>query len=208
MFQQKGEINARETGWALRSLTALYTETGDEKWLQKCDWIVGHFVEWKEEFGAWLAPYTDHAVIRVPFMISVAVGSLMRYYRIQPQAVIKELIVSAMEDLLEDAQYADGLFYYKELPSLRHTSSTPIVLEALAYAWELTGDKKFLEGGLANLRAIIGRSNDRIGGRGKKLLIEDAVVTMGSGTKEFSQAHGPVAAYTKALETAGLLDRI
>ena len=36
-----GESNARETGWALRALTALYIETVEEKYRIKCDKIVG-----------------------------------------------------------------------------------------------------------------------------------------------------------------------
>jgi hypothetical protein len=204
-FQQKGEINARETGWALRSLVALYVETGDPKWLEKCDWIVGHFVEWKKEFGLWLSPYTSHSAIRVPFMISVAVNSLMRYYRVRPQEIIKEMIVVAMDDLLENARLPDGQFYYKELPSLRHVSVNTIGLEALSYAYELTGDKKYLEGGLPVFRTVIGGSG---GGRSKKQIIEDAVVVVGNGTKSFAQSYIPIAVFTRALETAGMLDRI
>jgi hypothetical protein len=204
-FQQKGEINARETGWALRSFTALYTETGDSKWLEKCDWIVGHFVEWKKEFGLWLSPYTSHTAIRVPFMISVAVNSLMRYYRIRPQGIIKDMIVAAMDDLLENARLPDGQFYYKELPGLRHVSVNTIGLEALSYAYELTGDRKYLEGGLPVFRAVIGASGR---GGGKKQIIEDAVIIMGSGTKPFAQSHIPIAVFAKALEAAGMLDRV
>jgi hypothetical protein len=209
LFQQKGEINARETGWALRSLTALYVETGDSKWLAKCDWIVGHFVEWKKEFGFWLSPYTSHSAIRVPFMISVAVGSLMRYYRVRPQEIIKEMIVSAMDDLLENARFPDGQFYYKELPSLKHVSVNSIVLEALAYAYELTGDKQYLEGGMVLFRTMLGIS----GGGGsnmssRKQIVEDAVIVMGGGTKSFAQSHVTFATFAKALETAGMLDRI
>ena len=37
MYAKPGEANARETGWALRALVALYVETGDDKWLAK--WI-------------------------------------------------------------------------------------------------------------------------------------------------------------------------
>jgi hypothetical protein len=210
-FQQKGEINARETGWALRSLTALYVETGDSGWLEKCDWIVGHFVEWKKEFGLWLSPYTSHSAIRVPFMISVAVNSLMRYYRVRPQGIIKEMITAAMDDLLENARLPDGQFYYKELPSLRHVSVNTIGLEALSYAYELTGDKKYLEGGLPVFRTVIGVSGGGSGNKpmsGKKQIIEDAVISMGNGTKPFAQSHIPIAVFTKALETAGMLDRI
>jgi hypothetical protein len=210
-FQQKGEINARETGWALRSLTALYIETGDSRWLEKCDWIVGHFVEWKKEFGLWLSPYTSHSAIRVPFMISVAVNSLMRYYRVRPQGIIKEMIIAAMDDLLENARLPDGQFYYKELPSLRHVSVNTIGLEALSYAYELTGDKKYLEGGLPVFRAVIGISGGGSGNKpmsSKKQVVEDAVIAMGNGTKSFAQSHIPIAVFTRAIETAGMLDRI
>jgi hypothetical protein len=212
MFQKKGEINARETGWALRSLTALYVETGDEKWLEKCEWILGHFVEWKKEFGLWLSPYTSHTAIRVPFMISVAAGSLMRYYRVRPSDTVKDLIISAMDDLLDNARLPDGLFFYKELPSLRHVSVNTIILEALSYAYELSGDKKYLEGGLPLFRVV---SGPRGGGPGsnrpfsiKKQIIEDAVVNMGEGTKLFAQSHIPLAVYSRALETAGLLGEV
>ena len=40
MYAKPGEANARETGWALRALVALYVETRDEKWLAKCEWII------------------------------------------------------------------------------------------------------------------------------------------------------------------------
>ena len=72
VFQKSGQANARETGWALRSLCALFKETNDSSWLEKCDWIVGHFHEWEDEYGLWLAPYTDNSAIRVVFMISIA----------------------------------------------------------------------------------------------------------------------------------------
>ncbi|NLZ81500.1 MAG: hypothetical protein GX913_06855, partial [Clostridiales bacterium] len=101
VFHQKGEINARETGWALRSLVALYKETYDGKWLKKCDWIIGHFEDWEKEYGHWLSPYTDNTLIRVPFMISIAVGSLMRYYRIDPQERLKDMIIRAVEDMIK-----------------------------------------------------------------------------------------------------------
>jgi hypothetical protein len=205
-FQRKGEISARETGWALRSLTALYVETNDAKWLERCEWIVGHFLEWRGEFGRWLSPYTSNTVIRVPFMISVAVNSLMRYYRVRPSDIIREMIIDAMDDLLENTRLPDGQFIYKELPSLRHTSGNTIVLEALAYAYELTGDKKYLEGGLDLFRSSL-RSGENSRG-GEKRIIEDAVVMMEGGTKPFAQSHVTLAVFGKALETAGLSDQL
>jgi hypothetical protein len=207
-FHQKGEISARETGWALRTFSALYTETGNEKWLERCEWIVGHFVEWQEEFGLWLSPYTDHAVIRVPFMISIAVSSLMRYYRIRPSQTIKSMILGAMTDLLENTRGPDGLFYYKELPSLQMTVNVTLTLEALAYAWEISGDKRFLRGGLALFHAALRGKDDKSRAEKGKRIIDDAVVSINEGTKRFAQSHVTIAVYVKALENAGMLDEI
>jgi hypothetical protein len=207
-FHQKGEISARETGWALRTFSALYVETGDGKWLEKCEWIVGHFVEWKEEFGLWLAPYTDHTVVRVPFMISIAVSSLMRYYRIRPSETIRSMILDAMKDLLENTRGEDGLFYYKELPSLQMAVNTSLPLEALAYAWELSGDKEYLRGGLELLRSVLDGKDDQSRTVESKQLIDDAVVSINEGTKRFAQSHVTVAVYLRALEAAGMLDEL
>jgi hypothetical protein len=198
MFQQTGEINARETGWAMRTLTALYIETNDEKWLEKCEWIVGHFEEWAEEFGGWFSPYTDNTAIRVPFMIAVAVGSLMRYYRVRPQEKLKKMILGAVDDLVEHAymeQYR--VFYYKELPSLSRLGNNTLVLEALAIATELSGDRKYLEYGRKTFERAI-HANTK-GPVGQKRIVEDAVVVDGDGTKDFAQSFLPLATYYKSV---------
>ena len=61
--------------------------------------------KWKEEYGDWLSPYTDNTAIRVGFMISVAVGSVMRYYRVFPREDIKKMIINAVDDLIEKLLY-------------------------------------------------------------------------------------------------------
>ncbi len=195
-FQKKGEINARETGWAIRTLVALYKETGDEKLLKKCDCIVCHFEEWEKKYGLWLSPYTDNTEIRVVFMISVAVASLMRYYRVKPQEKIKNMILNAVDDLMENARLDNGLFYYKELPSLKRFGNNPIILEALAMAYEITGEKKYLEAGVPTLKYILDRGAG--GGGGSKRAVEDTVLTSGPGTKNFAQLMVPVTTYYAA----------
>lgn len=203
MYQTEGSFNARETGWALRSLTALYTETHDEKWLGKSEWIVSQFKDWADRYGGWLAPYTDNTLIRVPFMISVAVGSLMRYYREKPSADLKNMILHAVDDLVENCIMEDGMFFYKELPSLQRTGTNPLTLEALAIAYELTGNAEYLKKGLPTYRVVLKRiaANYNAG----KQIIEDAVTVGNQSPKTFAQAFIPVATYYKALERAGML---
>ena len=197
MYQTAGESNARETGWALRTLTALYIETQDKKWLEKCEWIVRQFMVWKEEYGEWLAPYTDNTLIRVGFMISVAIGSLMRYYRIAPSEELKQLLLDAVDDLVEHAMLPCGLFYYKELPSLNRLGTNTLLLEALTIAYELSGDTAYLRYGKLTFERAVREAIPSTGGA--KRHVEDAVLTNGAATKNFAQSFLPLTLYYTAL---------
>ncbi len=197
-YQTSGESTARETGWALRSLSALYAETHDEKWVARCDWIVNQFKEWFDTYGGWISPYTDNTMIRVPFMISVAVGSLMRYYRIFPREDIKTMILAAVDDLIDHCYMENtGLFFYKELPSLGRLGNNTLVLEALTIACELSGDSRYLPYGRLTFWNAIGKAVGTIGG--VKTIVDDAVIQKGDGTKTFAQSFLPMAVYYKAM---------
>ena len=206
MYAKPGEANARETGWALRALVALYVETRDEKWLAKCEWIIDSFKIWEEEYGNWLAPYTDNTLIRVGFMISVAAGSVMRYYRVFPREDIKQMLIRAIDDIVENCTLDNGLFYYKELPSLSRNGNNTLLLESLAIAYELTGDKKYLEYGFKTFETNI--NNTGRAGVGSKKVIDDAVVVSGDSTKGFAQSFIPLVTYYKALGDTGLINNV
>lgn len=203
MYQKSGESNARETGWALRTLVALYTETWDEKWTQKCEWIIGHFKEWTEEYGEWLAPYTDNTAIRVGFMISVAVGSLMRYYRVFQDEEVKQMMLKAIDDLVDNCLMDNGLFYYKELPSLCRNGNNTLLLEAMTIGYELTGDTKYLEYGRRTFYSNINQPAPSVGGA--KRIVEDTVITGSAGTKNFGQCFIPLSVYYKAMADNNML---
>lgn len=202
MYAKTGEMNARETGWALRTLTALYVETGEERWLEKSEWIVGHFRQWEEDFGYWLAPYTDNTLIRVGFMISVAVGSLMRYYRVRPSEEVEGMMLRAIDDLLENCRLDNGLFYYKELPSLSRLGNNTLLLEAMTIGYELTGDKKYLEAGVQTFDRAVQETKGGVGG--SRVHIDDAVIWPGESAKSFGQSFLPLALYDRAREKAGM----
>ena len=202
MYAVPGEANARETGWALRALTALYVETGESKWIDKCEWIVDSFKKWEEEYGYWLAPYTDNTTIRVGFMISVAIGSVMRYYRVFPREDIKDMIIRAVDDLIENCMLGCGVFYYKELPSLQRLGNNTLLLESLAIAYELTGDVKYLKPGIKTFDKTI--DSKAATTNGVKKIVDDAVICAGASTKGFAQSFIPVITYYKALSENGL----
>lgn len=202
MYAKTGEMNARETGWALRTLTALYVETGEEKWLSKAQWIVGHFKDWEEEYGHWLAPYTDNTLIRVGFMISVAVGSLMRYYRVRPSQELKDMMLRAIDDLVENCRLDNGLFYYKELPSLCRLGNNTLLLEAMAIGHELSGDVKYLQAGMETF--VQAHFDGKAGYGGKRTQTADAIIWPGESGKSFAQSFLPLATFDRVIEKAGL----
>ncbi|MBQ7774316.1 MAG: hypothetical protein IJ379_00185 [Lachnospiraceae bacterium] len=203
MYQKSGESSARETGWALRTLVALYIETNDDKWLCKCDWILGHFKEWTQEYGDWVAPYLDNTTIRVGFMISVAVGSIMRYYRLFPSEEIKQMMLQAVDDVVENCFMETGVFSYKELPSLNRIGSNTLLLEAMTIAYELSGDTKYLTYGKRTFWNSIHASAPGV--TGVKSIVEDAVIHKTTGTKNFAQSFIPLSVYYKALADNNML---
>ena len=204
MYAKVGEANARETGWALRTLTALYVETGEEKWLAKCAGILQDFKIWGEQYGSWLAPYTDNTVIRVGFMISVAIGSVMRYYREFPDPELKDMMLRAVDDLIENCYMEKlGCFYYKELPSLNRIGNNALILEALAIAYELSGDENYLRPGILTFQKIISAGVPGVGG-GKRV-VEDALIVGNASSKGFAQSMIPLATYYRAAAECGLL---
>ena len=115
-MSEAGATHVREGGWALRALVGMWLGTGEERWKTEAKRIVETFLDWSEQYGALLSPYTSHTMPRVPFMISLTVNSLARYLLIDDDERVKELIVAVMDDLIEHCLGADGIFYYKELP--------------------------------------------------------------------------------------------
>jgi hypothetical protein len=199
-----GAFAARETGWALRTLVALCEETHDERWLEPADEIVDQFEEWMQRYGAWLAPYTDHTLARVPFMITVAVNSLMCYYRVRPEDRVRDMVVNAMEDLLDNCLMPDGLFYYKELPSLQRRTAGALVLEGLAHAYNLTADARFISAGLPTFEQAV--DTEMAGYSGPKWIDGDSVIwPRGPGPKAFAAGAIGVMMFAKAATDAGLL---
>lgn len=204
MYANVGEANARETGWALRTFTALYIETRDEKWLSKCESILKDFEVWEQQYGNWLALYTDNTVIRVGFMISIAIGSVMRYYREFPKPELKDMMLRAVDDLIENC-YDErlGTFYYKELPSLNRMGQNTLLLEALTIAYELSGNPEYLKYGITTFKKTV--SNVFPGAVGSKKVVKDAVIVGNASSKAFAQSMIPMSTYYKAVSECGML---
>lgn len=206
-FSKLGGFAARETGWAMRGLIAVYNETKDDKYLNACRKIAEQFLAWKEEWGAFLAPYTSHSRVRVPFMISIAVNALYRYYTATKDDRIPELIIEEMSDLLDNCVMPDGRFFYKELPGLHRRAGGAREMEALCHAYNLSGEKRFLEQTSKMMDSMMDRGLG--GGRGGKRIVKDlvgdTVLFDGAGPKAFASSYIPFMTAYKTLADAGVL---
>ena len=209
-FSKLGGSQARETGWAMRGLIAVYHETKDEKYLDACKLIAEQFLAWRSEYGSFLAPYTSHTQVRVPFMISIAVNALYRYYEATGDDRIPNLIVEEMRDVLDHCVLAEGRFFYKELPSLHRRSDFTLQMEALAYAYRLSGDVRFRDHILKMMTPMVKRGFG--GGRGGKRIVKDmvgdTVLFDGPGPKAFAFFYIPFMVAYKVLADEDLLGEL
>jgi hypothetical protein len=206
-FSKLGGSQARETGWAMRGLIAVYNETKDEKYLDACKLIAEQFVAWRKEYGSFLAPYTSHSQVRVPFMIAIAVNALYRYYEATQDERIPSLIVEEMGDVLDHCVLADGRFFYKELPSLHRRSDFTLQMEALAHAYRLSGQTRFRDHIMTMMTSMVNRGFGG-GGGGKRIVKDragDTVLFDGPGPKGFAFFYIPFMVAYKTLADEDLL---
>jgi hypothetical protein len=145
------QLSVRELGWALNTLVAMALGTGEQRWKDAADEVVARLLRWHDRFGSFLAPYTSHSMPRVPFMIALTGNSLARYTRLQANPRIDALVVSMTDDLIAHMRGPDGVFVYKEFPSLRRPFAPPQVLQLLTHAWRITGDIRYLQVGVRQL---------------------------------------------------------
>lgn len=149
-------VSAREGGWAMIALLALYRETGNEYFMEYCERIVQYFFDWEKEMGAFLAQYTMHSFVRTPFMISVGIVAMYRLYQVRPTEELKGLILRVAEDMVENCiSEFTGLFLYKEFPSVNISVLNTMPLGALVHAYQLSGDVKFLKYGIPTFEDVL-----------------------------------------------------
>jgi hypothetical protein len=159
-----GGTSARECGWALRAMVGMWLGTGEERWKTEAKRLIDLFVDWYGEYDAILAPYagapreTSYFMPREIFMISVAISSVARYLLIEEDERVEKLIVETVDDMIENGLAPDGITYYKEVPSLRRTAPTPHFLEAVTWAYRITGDERYLKVGARQFAALTSQS--------------------------------------------------
>lgn len=204
-MSRPGATSVRENGWALRALVGLYLGTGEKRWKDEADHIVSMFLDWFSRFNALLAPYTSHSMPRVPFMVTLTVNSFARYLLVEDDDRVKKLMVSVMDDLLEHCIGPDGIFYYKELPSLRRTAPTPHALEALTHVYRITGDERYLKIAARQFAALVDSPAADAGNR-KRIDPSGAVLIGEGGGRVFADKYTSILIFASEAAAQGMLD--
>ena len=138
-------------------------------------------------------------------MMSLTVNSLARYLHIEDDERVRALIVATVDDMLEHCIGPDGIFYYKELPSLRRVAPTPHVLEALTYAYRISGDERYLKIAARNFAALL-ESTDTSSGGPKWVDSSGAVVKGRGGGRVFADRYTSIIIFAGEAARLGLLD--
>ena len=111
-----------------------------------------------------------------------------------------------MDDLIAHCLAPGGIFYYKELPSLRRFAPTVHAIEALAHAYRFTGDLRYLEVATRQFYAIAERERGQ-SVRGPKRVDESGAVIRGSGGgRHFADSYTSLILFAAEASPAGLLD--
>ena len=201
-----GDAQTREGGWALRAMVSMALATGEERFKAEAKRLVDLFLSWDQMYGGMLAPYTSHTMPRVVFMISLTVNSLARYLVLENDERVQKLIVAASDDLIANCLGPGGVFYYKELPSLRRALPSPHVLETLTHAYHLTKNRRYLEVAARQFFELIAASPE-IPAVGKKWTEQGAVVEgYGPSGRPFADKYTSVILFAGAATPEGLLD--
>lgn len=149
LYHAAATVEPREIGWAMRTFVALYKETGEERWLDACRPIVKVYIQWAREWGNWMTPYPDNYMDRVPFMIHVGIVGLYQYYEITGEQEAKSTILAVIDDMIRHCYIPRiDMFFGKQHPAVRFQNLNGMVLESMAIAYELTGNKAYIEKGL------------------------------------------------------------
>jgi hypothetical protein len=146
---------ARVVGWAHIALTALYEFTHDERYRQAAiQQAKGLKRRVKEGVGYLTETVSYGFPYRAGFMTVLAIIGLKRVHDITGDDHWKDFALELLEDQLEHLAHPAGLLMYKQLPENQYPLLSMFDLEAYAYAWEWTRDRKYLERGIRLLQVV------------------------------------------------------
>ncbi len=146
--------SARDSGWHLIHLTMLAAALDDPDCLNAARIIVERVLERQAPGGGWERVLGEpHCGCGFPrcqgeagFMVCILISGLMRFHRLTNDAAVADAIIGGARWLIRETfDDASGYFRYTSCPNRSlggNYSCTQWVMEGLAAAWELSGDRE------------------------------------------------------------------
>jgi hypothetical protein len=164
------DLPTRNPGWALIALVALYESTSDPYYLEAASAVVDILAEEQQSDGQWTyrIPANEiesRPIATKPFMTAIILRGLGDYHRITQDAKAAEMLVRGLTFLVEELWSPHALGYpYIDDPqySAEAGNTSLLLLDAFAYAYELTADRRFLEVAVQGFQAAIQRQSGRL----------------------------------------------
>ena len=158
--------SARDSGWHLIHLTMLAAALDDPNCLNAARIIVERVLERQAPGGGWERVLGEpHCGCGFPrcqgeagFMVCILISGLMRFYRLTGDDAVADAIIGGARWLIRETfDDASGYFRYTSCPNRSlggNYQCTQWVMEGLAAAWELSGDREIgrqLQRGIATI---------------------------------------------------------
>ena len=145
--------SARDSGWPIIALSALYEATGDSKWLEPCHRIATGMLDQQHPDGTWdlwLGWYNGNYT---PLQIGIALTGLCRYYQITSCERARGGLLNAAQAFLEKCSFPEGMLWYINAPGYRMNYVSGVIIESLGIVYELSGNQRYLELGWTSFKA-------------------------------------------------------
>ena len=114
-----------------------------------------------EEWGLWLGWHRSLA----PMHLGIVGTGLSRYHQLTGDERAKQSLLRAADVMLAQCTHPDGSLMYVDNPGWRWNYYSGVAYESLGYAWELTGDRRYLEAAwLAHRRGLTSRGMSMLTG--------------------------------------------
>jgi len=170
----------RAVGWPLITLASLAEATGEEKYLQKSRQMVDYLVHFVNDPDAEMevAPGRGHwwRILMQdgckPFMVGVLYEGLKRYHQLTKDENCIEVFKKSLDWMIDKMWYPlRGAFEYEfNAFNAGHRDSFPhyinlLVVDGLAYAYRLTGERRYLEVGIQAFYSALWTLPGLLGGK-------------------------------------------
>ena len=133
--------SARDSGWPLIGLAAVYEATGVDRYRQAMRRIFTAVRNAQHANGGWSMELFFHTGF-CPFQIAVCLTGLARYHETCDDEDVRDVFLKGIAFLAGNAmRFPDGAWTYVTAPEYRGTYTGDSPTEPLAYAYHLTADK-------------------------------------------------------------------